>query len=579
VGNWPSLRNPPKEPNRALEDVFGDNLSYSNDQYVASVSEYSAAYIIAWSNIRRRLRSDHPGLMGRIVDAVAKLGHRRLRELETQQVYSAKTKLVKDDWLFLLRLNFEILECLDEPLLNWIAVTQHSRQRGFPVLVSTADVGTKGARGYSRLFQYQTDDGLAPRTRWVYLRERGAIKHLSARLIFSLLDFVGPTTEEELCLRWLLASRRIQSSNVDRLSAPDISEDAKNLYIRSYKRRNGKAEPVKVTKNSKAGRAVRNFLADRIANLDGNIKREPLVGRFVTSRGRFLGTPNFSHLFYPEHVEGLDAYGASENCLRLMKDIFAVVDKANRSIGRASNHGEGERPEVKALNPSFVSQSLVYAEEAKRGGFSVSSTMRPSFEKEDAAEYERNARRQFHSPETRQNTYRARSRDRSMLRANQRFGAAVSEEMTKIALEIIAGWDENTTCHAMPDLVSIIGLRGNVPEAQPETLLTAAKAEKFLVERSGLITRGGKTYLFDSGLTARMMMEEIRSIEAQLEGLFAIQDFDRAVNAWAKYCFLDILLARFSSASLKDAKSKYGHLENAIPHVPISEGGNSWIVE
>ena len=165
------------------------------------------------------------------------------------------------------------------------------------------------------------------------------------------------------------------------------------------------------------------------------------------------------------------------------------------------------------------------------------------------------------------------------LRKGRAFAAAVSEEMASISHDIIGEWEERTSPFSVSALVDFIGLRGSSLEAPPETILAAAKAEKFIVEKSGLIKKDGMIYLFDSGLTARMMMEEVRHIEGELEGLFATQDLDKAINAWAKLNFLELLLKRFSAVSLKDASEKYGHLERRIPHAPISEGGNSWIVE
>jgi len=579
VGNWPALRNPPSTPNRSLEEVFGDDLGYSNDQYVSAISEYAASFIMTWSSVRRRLREEYPELFERIVNTIKSYGLASLNEIEAQQVYSYKTKIIRDDWLKLLSMNLEILECLDEPLLNTIAVSQHGGQQGFLELIATADIVRKGVSGYAQLFQYETESGLAPRTRWVDLREGRKIKSLNSRILFSLLDFVGPTIEEEICFRWLLASWRIQPSNVDRMKRSNINEDAKLLWIRSYKGRNKKAQPLSVNKNSKEGRAIRSFIKDYDSYGICKSETDFLVGRYKPSYGRFLGTCNFCHLLYPGNPEGLEGHGLSKHGLTIIKDIYANIRVNNHKIGRADNHGDGKKPTVKALHPSFVCQSHVYAEEAKRGTFRKSPSMKSSHEIENASAYDLNARRQFHEPETRENIYRGRSRDKIQLRKGERFAAAVSDEMAIIAGEIIEAWEENTSSHSVSELIDIIGLRGFSLEAPPETFLAAAKAEKFVIEKSGLITRSGKTYLFDSGLTARMMMEEVRSIEGQLERLFTTQDSDRAINAWAKYCFLEILLTRFSSASLRDARQKYGHLENNIPHAPISEGGNSWIVK
>jgi hypothetical protein len=263
----------------------------------------------------------------------------------------------------------------------------------------------------------------------------------------------------------------------------------------------------------------------------------------------------------------------------LIKQIYSIVVDVERSINRASSDGGVEKPSAKALLPSAVAQSHVYAEEAKRGRFTKSPTMLPTYDQENHDENFRKAQNEFHTLETREEIYRARSRDKLQLTKGRAFAAAVSEEMASIANEIIGAWEKRTSPLPVSALIDVVGLRGNTQEAPPETILAAAKAEKFIVEKSGLIRKDGMIYLFDSGLTARMMMEEIRHIEGELERLFATQDIDKALNAWAKLCFLEMLIDRFGPVSLKDATEKYGHLQGKIPHAPISEGGNSWIVE
>lgn len=579
AGHWPVLRAVESAPIKSLEEVFEGDLTYTNQQYVDIFVGYSSAFINAWSDIRRRLREDYPDLYAKTYETVKRIGPQKLRDIEQKQTYSKRMFACKQEWLNLLDLNIEILVALDNPLLNMIAIAQYRKVKHFDRFAATIDLAGNGAAGFAK--EMLLDDGTQsrPKTQWTIWNAGKRECTITLRLMFSLLDFLGPTIEEEICFTWLLCSRRIQLSNRDLLKRSQIDENAKSIWIRSYKGRNGTAQNISIQKNSKFGRSLRAFLHDYDQYEFRDEKVACIVSPYKSNFGRFHSTWNFHHLHFTEHVEGLGAYGVSDFNLTAMKEIYTLVVGFARLVGRASHYGDITKPEPKILNPSFITQSYVYAQEAERGGFSKSSTMQPTYDLEDAAEYERNAVNQFHTPEVREEVYRARSRDKLKLQKGKAFSVAVSAEMSNIANDIIDAWDQCTSRHSISDLIEVIGLRGFSSEARPETILAAAKAEKFIIEKSGLIKKNGKIYLFDSGLTARMMMEEIRHIEGELEGLFATQDIDKALNAWAKLCFLDLLMKRFGAASIKDASEKYGHLKGRIPHAPISEGGNSWIVK
>lgn len=577
-GYWPSLREAKNDPRKSLEDILGDDLSYTNAQYVDAIVDYASAYIRAWSNIRSRLRNEHPDLCSKIVATVKRLGLEKVKDLERQKTCSQLVIPHREEWLDLLALNIEILVAIDDPLLNQIALAQYRRLKAFDRFAAEVDLPRNGAAGFAQQLFYQ-DGSRRVKTQWAIWKDGRHDAHVTTRLMLTITDFLEPSLEEELCFTWLMASRRIQLSNVDRLRRSQIDEDSKNIWIRSYKGRNGKAENLQFSKGSKFGRAIRAFLKSYDEGQLRGDQPDYITSKYSSQWGRFFATYNFYHLAFPRHEEGLGRYGVSDFNLALMKGVYRTIVDNQRIIGRAGNCGDIEKPVSKALNPSAIAQSHVYAEEAKRGDFSKSSTMDPTFLQEDEDELERNALNSFHTRAVREDDYRARSRDKVKLQKGKDFAVAVSSEMVGIANEIANAWEVSTSKLSVSSLIDIIGLRGQTPETPPETLLAAAKAEKFIVEKSGLIKKDGKIYLFDSGLTARLMMEEIRHIEGELEGLFATQDVDKAINAWAKLLFLEILIKRFSARSLKDAVDKYGHLEGKIPHAPISEGGNSWIVK
>lgn len=579
TGYWPDLRAVEPTPLRSLEDIFGDSLNYTNEQYIDAIIDYASTYIRAWSNIRSRFQNDHPKLHAKIFAVVTRIGVAKLKDIERKRTHSRRMQDCKEEWFELLGLNIELLVAMDDPFLNAIAMSQWKNTAHFDRFAASVDLPCNGAAGFAAQLLRRKPPCSQPKSMWSIWKNGKNDVVLKTRLMLSLLDFFGPTLEEEICFTWLLATRRIQLSNTDRIKRRQIDEDATGIWIRSYKGRNNKAENIGIKKNTKFGRALRAFLQDydkypfRIANSDN------LISPYKQYFSKFHSTRNFHHLNSEKPSEGLCVYGLSDANLMVIRDIYAVVVKNERQNGRARNYGDAELLSSKGLLPSAIAQSHVYAEEAKRGKFFKSATMLPTYDREDLDENSREAQNEFHSLQTREEIYRARSKDKVKLQRGRAFSSAVSEEMANIANDIIDAWEQSTSYLPVSALVDVIGLRGNTSETHPATILAAAKAEKFIVEKSGLIKKNGKIYLFDSGLTARMMMEEIRHIEAELDGLFATNDVDKAINAWAKLCFLELLLKRFSSVSLKESVEKYGHLEGKIPHAPISEGGNSWIVQ
>jgi len=518
---------------------------------------------------------------------VTRIGADNIKKIEKKRTHSPRIRGCRDEWFELASLNIEILVALDDPFLNMIAMAQWRNTAHFERFAAEVDLAVNGAAGFAdqllnrRVAFSRTQCSIGnARSQWAIWKDGKKVVSLSARLMLSLLDFFGPSPEEEACFIWLLATRRIQLSNVGRLKRTQVNEDATGIWIRTYKARNGKAENICIKKNTKFGRALQAYLRDYDQNPFRNAGSDAVTSSFLSPvTSYFHSNWNFHHLALPHHKEGLSVYGLSDANLTAMKEIYAVVIKAQHRNKEVSESRDGERLRAKGLLPSAIAQSHVYAEEAKRGGFTKSPTMLPTYDRENPDENSRKAQNQFHTLETREEVYRARSRDKLKLKKGRAFAAAVSEEMANISDDIISAWEERTSPLPVSVLVDVVGLRGNAPEAPPETILAAAKAEKFLVEKSGLIRKDGMIYLFDSGLTARMMMEEIRHIEEELERLFSTQDLDKALNAWSKLCFLELLMKRFSPVSLKDATEKYGHLEGKIPHAPISEGGNSWIVK
>ncbi|MCF7727936.1 MULTISPECIES: hypothetical protein [unclassified Sulfitobacter] len=229
AGYWPVLRAVEREPTKSLEDIFGGDLPYTNERYIDALIDYGSAFIRAWSEIRRRLRTEHPDLYASILETVKRIGVESLRDIEKKRTYSKKVSARKDDWLELLKINIEILVVMDDPFLNMIAMAQYRNTSDFDQFVAAVDLPVNGAAGFAKELLTEKGPQSQPKTQWSIWKAGKHEASISSRLKFSLLDFLGPSLEEETCLTWLLSSRRIQLSNRDRLKRFQINEDAKSF--------------------------------------------------------------------------------------------------------------------------------------------------------------------------------------------------------------------------------------------------------------------------------------------------------------------------------------------------------------
>ena len=113
------------------------------------------------------------------------------------------------------------------------------------------------------------------------------------------------------------------------------------------------------------------------------------------------------------------------------------------------------------------------------------------------------------------------------------------------------------------DYEKIIGLGSGV-QIHHQRLYMHPKAEKYLVEESGIITKKGKSVIFDDGFTARLLMGKnliSKVITAKVYAGYLKHSHNKKRSIFVQYMLIDMMLSRLSAKSIEEAETKYGHLK------------------
>ena len=576
-GTWPKLSKtdqPRKSLEQKVEIETDDDIT--NEMYVKSFSQFIYCYLKKWSDLRNTLKTDHPDLYSRIVSLVDKHGVDKIERIAVlQSVASAEKLMSKDtaDWQIytnIWELNFAIIQQLDDNYLALNGFAASSASKKFEEQIapkcdlndivqsylSTAYNGGKSARGAA----------------WPWKRMKPS--NVMPSLSFSVLDFLRPSKEEKLCVYWLLSMLRIQESNVEKLLNEKVFDsllENKSCHIvHSYKGRNKDAEPIPLIKNSPLGRALSIYRKAR------NPENSPFpieqffgdyfVGPIPVAAFKLQGTRNFGFMLFDIDKSKVGFDNISDECFKLIKTVFKKYYRA---------------PEGKGLKlaTSFFAQSKLYNDLSnsetkitKKSDLSIPVAVPDRFEEEIKA------KRQFHTLDTRESVYMSRSKSKAQLKVGEQLAVAMSNEMHATVNDLLEAKERKTSVLSFTEIQKVIGLSDSETEASPEAILAAAQAQDYILQRNGLITKNGQTYIFDCGLVARFMIEARAHIESNngkgLEDVFLSQGRTRGLNIWAEYILLDHLIERvLSPTSIQSALTDYAYLEGKVPFIPLTEGG------
>ena len=572
-GTWPKLSQtyqPRKSLEQKVEVETDDDIT--NEMYIKSFSQFIYCYLKKWSDLRNTIQTDHPDLYSRIVSLIDKHGVDTIERIAAlKSVGSAEKLMSRDtaDWQIYINiweLNFDIIQQLDDNYLALNGFAASSASKKFEEqIVPTCDLD-------DIVGSYLSTTTSTTKTAWPWKRMKPS--NVMPSLSFSLLDFVRPSQEEKLCVYWLLAMLRIQESNTEKLlneKVFDTIRENKNCHIvHSYKGRNKDAEPIPLVKNSPLGRALSIYRNARNPE-NSSFPMEQFFGDYFVgpvnnAAFKLQGTRNFGFMLFDIDKSKVGFDNISDECFKVIKTVFKKYYRSR----------DGE---VLKLATSFFAQSKVYkdlsgseAKITKKDDLSIPVAVPDRFEEGIKA------KRQFHTLETRESVYLSRSKSKAQLKVGEQLAVAMSNEMHATVNDLLEAKQRKTSVLSFTEIQEVIGLSNSETEASPEAILAAAQAQDYIVQRNGLITKNGQTYIFDCGLVARFMMEARTHIESNngkgLEDVFLSQGRTRGLNIWAEYILLDHLIERvLSPKSIQSALTDYAYLEGKVPFIPLTEGG------
>lgn len=583
-GNWPKLSEPKKKPRKSLACTYGEIFNATNEQFLLAFTEFNLAFISEWNLLRQQLRNDHSDLYKDIVDFIKRVGVEHLDYLQTLgNIITTRSEISdenREDYEELITLSTRVLIALDRPILTCSAYAAMAGQKHMPALVKEKGWSKFELNSFREVF---VQDGTLKSIVALSRQDNGSTRAVEPTLFCDLKDFVQMSDEEKMCMSWLFATYRLPPSAINKIALSDVGTNDRNYFVRAYKSRNKKSENPSFPINSPQGRTLTTYLKSvGISPLGNRDKNDHLIcERILRNRYSLANTPNFSF------VELLAVANASdENFRKVCKEDVGLTSMSDDSFNLVRDTFEHIRglPSGKktSLVPTMFSQAHVYAEEAKRGDFKKSKTMSDiTYGEEDPVLADINARKNFHTLKTRNTVYRARSRDKLILKMGDDLGLAVNAEMQNIVGEILATKldPENGTARVLThdEYRTAIGILDNKMDASPEALRLAAQAQHFIVEESGIIQKDGQIIVLDDAMTAFLMSEKMRHIEdAAGDNFTNFGNFGRQqiIAIWSEYMLLDELHERLSPESkLAANQPPYSNLRGKFKFSPLVAGG------
>ena len=584
-GNWPRFEKPEDIPRDSLACEFGSALDATNEAFLSAFVEFNQAFITEWNSIRDQLRTEHTELHTRLVEFVESVGIENLNRLQSyRNVYGArenkKKNLTADDlrvYEQIVALNFEIMLTLDNAFLNCLAFGATARAIKKPIIA------------WAQKFEWTKFD--TQTFVKAFFSDTGTLESyypiisskLCPKLPYNLLSFLQVSEEEQMCFMWLLAMYRAPLSGMQRLKLDEIDINDRNYYVDVFKGRQGKTENPNFPINSPQGRTLKLYLKsleEQTLPTKG-IPKDRVVGKFNNNRFQLVNIWNFSFAYF---FTINDEDGSTKKVSKYDVGFTSMTDVAFNLVRDTFLHML-EKPNVgrPSLAVTKFSQAYLNADQSKRGDFQKSNSMANfTYDEEDPVLADIAARKNFHSFETQNTVYRARSRDKLVLKMGDDLGLAVNAEMGNIIDEILAKKLDPDTGETRvlthDEYRSAIGMMDVDLDASPEALRLAAQAQNFIVEESGLIQKDGKVIVIDDAMTAFLMSEKMKHIEeAAGEGFTSlVNNFGREqiIAILTEYWLLEALYERLSVTSRHAAKKPpYSNLVGKFKFIPIVAGG------
>jgi hypothetical protein len=180
------------------------------------------------------------------------------------------------------------------------------------------------------------------------------------------------------------------------------------------------------------------------------------------------------------------------------------------------------------------------------------------------------AKDQFHSVETRLNTYYLRANAKVVIESRERFAAQVGNEMLVMAEAMAEEASRRTALLDLAGAKAVCGLAESESEFTPEELIKQAEAQGSLLNDTAFIRQrdGATTYVIKSDLHALLMVAKIAQIDNGIEQLLLSNE--RLVpRAIARRMVIAAILAEFETSMVEKARKRFEMLSDGPNPSPI----------
>ncbi|MBK5344623.1 hypothetical protein JFU48_24940 [Pseudomonas sp. TH49] len=428
--------------------------------------------------------------------------------------------------------------------------------------------------------------------------------------IFTPLGLLIPSLEEQIAMAWLLASERVQQSNLERIRLSDVEfiEGSGKLHISTFKGRNNTTVSCVYSKTQPAFDAISRYKKDLCFAYTQGL----LQSGGVQDNALFIPNIKYHHfaihhnkhsalMFLPMVVRGSEtqaAYfrfcgnaqtaGQADHFLDCLLNAYTLNADFSRSRTRqkieqrpakASEETESgdnpsqtktsqvNRPSSIYLSPQNIAQSCVLGNDAENARATLNNMTRSPNMSVNLRGL-KNIHRDIHARRMRHNTsteaaYADFSQCRIKLQADDRFGELVGAEMYLMANTLAGHMTESTHLLSLGEVDQLLHIKtvnspGNIKSAT--LIFEQAELQNYSIDKVGLFSKDGHTFIIKIPLIAALLDSKIKHLESQIETLISSNPL-RVKRSIALLIFYKSILNNFDPKIRRQAIEQYGHFQ------------------
>lgn len=609
-GIWTNIPWVAPDKTKSLEDLTP--LEYSNSELISGLRYFCSNHIKQWVDIIECFNSSSKlsSLKKCVLEDLKSFGvssiyHKECREYANkskktylEEIKPHEGKPTYKIWLELLKV------CHSDLLVDMIFQCIVRRNKGIDETVSFNEE-TKVVK--------ITNLELDKRKFCIKVLERKSNYKLP--VLPPITSLLSPSIDMQLCIAWLLASDRHQTSNLVRMRTNSLQKFENSistiLKVESYKGRHkkvaGKSINLSLPEDEKAGetykrnhpiyKAIDQYLElVKIAYKTNALVSNPelenqLLLPFIpnTNEGKAIRLPRYSTSSITSFswalrinderilsliaclTEGTDTYEALINSpAKPFVDFFKYILEKNQNEPTINNK---YKPKGIAISPNFIGQSAILAVDNEAYDITRSNNMEIAHYHDDVMSETIDAQSRHHTLETEKNVYIDRSGDRIKLENESRFALLVGEEMVNAAMEVTFERYKNTDLKISYGEAAIaMGMpldQVNYDTYDLNDFLNSSEAMDYTLDKTGIVSNEeGKTVVVKTPIVAALIQGYIKHIDNSLERLIASNE-KRIFSVITHRMFLQQIINNFDEKTKRLADELYGDAQFTFPEITV----------